>query len=371
MQRRRGRRPRLRRSARTGPPRSGARGSLMRATSVATLLLVASAPPARAYRRTETQPGSGIYLFWGPRGHNFQMDALGTPDVSGTAAFDAIRKSFATWAGVSCSDLLFPEVVPLEQGDRRIGFFPGSINRNLILFRTQRCDAVVPANDPCLTQGGCTNKYDCWDRGGAIIATTVTTFSASTGQIFDADIEINDAPAANSSKFTFTTVDAPPCPPGGPVVNCVSIDVQNTITHEAGHTLGLDHSADPSATMAASAPAGETSKRVLQPDDITGICAIYPRGAQTATSVGDPIRLEPAGSGCGCSSGRGGLASALWPLVLVALARARRSGRRSSLAAQREDPGREGQGAERGGRGETWIGVQPEERGRRREQEPG
>jgi len=110
---------------------------------------------------------------------------------------------------------------------------------------------------------------------------------------------------------------------------------------------------------------------VLQPDDITGICAIYPRGAQTATSVGDPIRLEPAGSGCGCSSGRGGLASALWPLVLVALARARRSGRRSSLAAQREDPGREGQGAERGGRGETWIGVQPEERGRRREQEPG
>ena len=55
------------------------------------------------------------------------------------------------------------------------------------------------------------------------------------------------------------------------MVNCVSIDVQNTITHEAGHTLGLDHSADPSATMAASAPAGETSKRVLQPDEVAGI----------------------------------------------------------------------------------------------------
>jgi MYXO-CTERM domain-containing protein len=110
-------------------------------------------------------------------------------------------------------------------------------------------------------------------------------------------------------------------------VNCISIDVQNTVTHEAGHTLGLAHSSDASATMAASAPAGETAKRTLHADDLAGICAIYPRGAQTTTSLGDPIRLEPAGSGCGCSSGRGGLASALWPLLLVALAKRRARGR--------------------------------------------
>ena len=253
--------------------------------------------------------------------NDFQIDALGTPDVPGTAAFDAIRRSFATWEAASCTDLVFPEVVPLEEGDRRIGFFAGSFNRNLILFRTRGCDAVVPANDPCIAQGGCSNKYDCWDRGGAVIATTVTTFSASTGQIFDADIEINDAPAANGSKFTFTTADSPPCPPGGPVANCVSIDVQNTVTHEAGHSLGLAHSADSTATMAATAPAGETSKRALHADDLAGICAIYPRGAQTSTSLGGPIRLEPAG-GCGCSS-EGGLAGALWPLGLVAIARLR------------------------------------------------
>jgi MYXO-CTERM domain-containing protein len=303
----------------------------MRAASVAALLLVAGAPAARAYQRTETQPGSGIYLFWGPRGHTFQIDALGAPDIPGTGAFDAIRKSFATWEGVACSDLVFPEVLPLEQGDRRIGYFPGSFNRNLILFRTQRCDAVVPATDPCVNQGGCSNKYDCWDREASVIAVTTTTFSASSGQIFDADIEINDAPAANGSKFIFTTVDSPPCPPGGPVVNCVSIDVQNTVTHEAGHSLGLAHSPDLTATMAATAPAGETSKRGLHPDDVAGICAIYPRGAQTATSVGT-IRIEPAGSGCGCSSKGGGLANAVWPLVLVALAR-RRARRRGDQAA--------------------------------------
>jgi len=293
----------------------------MRGAALAALVL--AAPAAPAYVRTETQPGSGIYLFWGSRGHNFQIDALGTPDVPGTSALDAIRNSFATWEAASCTDLLFPEVVPLEEGDRRIGYFPGSFNRNLILFRVRRCDAaqVVPAGDPCLSQGGCSNKYDCWDRGGAVIATTVTTFSASTGQIFDADIEINDAPSANGSKFTFTTVDSPPCPPGGPVVSCVSIDVQNTVTHEAGHSLGLAHSADPTATMAATAPAGETAKRVLHADDLAGICAIYPRGAQTSTSLGGSIRLEPAG-GCGCSS-EGGLASAVWSLALVVLARLR------------------------------------------------
>ena len=69
----------------------------MRATSVATLLLVASAPAARAYQRTETQPGSGIYLFWGPRGHNFQMDALGTPDVSGTV-FTSRIQGVSAWS---------------------------------------------------------------------------------------------------------------------------------------------------------------------------------------------------------------------------------------------------------------------------------
>ena len=302
----------------------------MRAAAAA-LVLVAGAPAARAYVRTETQPGSGIYLFWAPRGHTFQIDVLGTPDVPGTSAFEAIRKSFATWEGAACSDLVFPEVLPLEGGDRRIGYFPGSLNRNLVLFRTASCASVVPASAPCITQGGCSNQYDCWDRGGAVIATTVTTFSARTGQIFDADIEINDAPGPNG-KFTFTTVDAPTCPPGGPVVNCVSIDIQNTLTHEAGHTLGLAHSTDPSATMAASAPPGETAKRALHPDDLQGICTIYPRGAQTVTSIGDPIRLVPAGSGCGCSSQKGGTASALWVGLLVALGR-RRARRRHAGAA--------------------------------------
>ena len=48
------------------------------------LLAAALAPPAHAYVRTKTQ--SGLDLFWGTRGHTFQMDALGTPDLSDNSA---------------------------------------------------------------------------------------------------------------------------------------------------------------------------------------------------------------------------------------------------------------------------------------------
>ena len=52
-------------------------------------------------------------------------------------------------------------------------------------------------------------------------------------------------------------------------------DLQNTLTHELGHALGLDHSSIPQATMAASSTQGETSKRALHQDDKEGHSYIY------------------------------------------------------------------------------------------------
>src|SRR2546421_6188655 len=239
--------------------------------------------------------GNGPLLFWASRGHSYQIDSRGTPDVPSASAFDAVRKSFATWAAVSCSDLAFDEVPPAPT-DRRIGYVQGATNRNLVLWRTQTCASAVPANDPCLTQGGCSNKYDCWDGDSSAIATTTTTSVTSTGEILDADIELND-PA-----FTFTTADGPPCAPGGTRVGCVAYDVQNTITHEAGHTMGLGHSSDPNATMYAFAPNGDTSKRMLHADDVRGICDIYPKDGPTSVSPGvTPPGNAAPGGGCGSS----------------------------------------------------------------------
>ena len=53
------------------------------------------------------------------------------------------------------------------------------------------------------------------------------------------------------------------------------IDALNTLTHEAGHFLGLDHSSDHEATMYAQAPPGEIKKRSLETDDKNGICFLY------------------------------------------------------------------------------------------------
>ncbi len=284
----------------------------LRSCGAAMIGLLFAAAPARAWVReyVDASDTTSPCLFWGPRGHTFMIDSRGTPDVPGDAAFTAIRKGFQTWAAVSCSDLVFPDLgLSTNPADRVIGYFPGQYNRNLLLFRTASCDAVVPPDDSCLTAGGCGNKYDCWDHDSSIIATTTTTSDKNTGELLDADVEFNDATAGDGTKYTFTTVDSPPCSDDNQT-DCVDIDVQNTATHEEGHTIGLGHSLDPTATMYATAPEGETSKRVLGQDDIDAICTIYPKGMETSTCLGDPIEMtvvaESDNNGCGTASGRAG-----------------------------------------------------------------
>ncbi|HYR19372.1 MAG TPA: myxosortase-dependent metalloprotease, MXAN_2677/MXAN_2678 family [Myxococcales bacterium] len=293
----------------------------MRLSAALAALLVAL--PASAYERARVND-SGPLLFWATRGHSFQIDSRGTSDLSAASAFEAVRRSFATWAAVSCSNLTFAEIAP-AQTDRSVGYVPGATNRNLVLWRAQSCASTVPAGDPCVTQGGCSNKYDCWDYGSTAIATTTTTSNTATGEILDADIELND------SGFTFTTVDGPPCAPGGPQVGCVAYDVQNTVTHEAGHTLGLAHSTDQTATMYALAPIGETSKRALHPDDLEGICAIYPKGGPTSVSPGvTPPGSAPSG-GCG-TSGAPSWEALLAAAALVALRKNHRASATATAA---------------------------------------
>ena len=304
--------------------------------------LLWAAPPAFAYKRSTAGVG-GPCLFWNSRGHSYQIDALGTPGVPGSDAFDAVRSSFASWAAISCSDLAFPDLgLSTDPKDRRIGYVPGGVNRNLVFWRTADCSGTAPPNDPCLTAGSCGNTYDCWGHGDNVIAVTTTTFNRLTGEIYDADIELNDAPHQDGTRFQFTTVDGPLCSSSNqtgcaPVcttlgeANCIAYDVQNTVTHEAGHSIGLDHSLDPTATMYAFAPEGDVTKRTLHADDVQAICDIYPQGRPTVTCLGAPITLTPGpssnGGGSGCSAiGRSG--SAEWIVALFAAIGWRRQRRR-------------------------------------------
>ena len=309
-------------------PRAAGRSALSATLSATLAVTLLWAPPAQAYKRSINK--GELCLWWSTRGHSFQIDARGTPDVVGSAAFTAIRKSFAAWSGISCSDLAFTDLgLSQDPANRRVGYFDGEYNRNLVLFRTVNCHGgAVPKGDACLTQGGCGNKYDCWDHADGVIATTTTTSNRFTGQITDSDIEINDAPAPDGTRLVFTAGDGPPCSDPNQT-GCVRIDIQNTITHEAGHSLGLDHTLDSTATMFATAPEGETSKRTLHSDDIQAICDIYPKAARTVTCLSDPITLTQSGSsnggGCGCSQSQSGPGAILGLLAAgLGLGRSRR-----------------------------------------------
>jgi len=52
-------------------------------------------------------------------------------------------------------------------------------------------------------------------------------------------------------------------------------DVGCLVTHEIGHLLGLDHSADTTATMVSGLSKGDVYKRSIESDDKNGIKAIY------------------------------------------------------------------------------------------------
>lgn len=52
-------------------------------------------------------------------------------------------------------------------------------------------------------------------------------------------------------------------------------DIQGVMAHEFGHALGLDHSADPTATMFASSPDQGIGFRSIEADDIAGVQFLY------------------------------------------------------------------------------------------------
>lgn len=112
-----------------------------------------------------------------------------------------------------------------------------------------------------------------WFDDPDLLALTLTTFSVETGEIFDADIAFN----ADATNFGVV----------GSLVSCIAegrpFDIENTLVHELGHFFGFDHVDDTSATMYERAERCETLKRDLAPDDVLGMCTVYPAGEPTNT----------------------------------------------------------------------------------------
>ena len=255
-------------------------------------LVAASVVPYVRSTTTPDSPDAGHCLGWPAGRVEFHPNAAGAPG-RGDAGFAALERALGSWEAQMqlCGNLTL--TMGPRSASRTVGFDDRreAINENLVVFRTRLCSQVVATGDSCLHDDSCANAYDCWDFSPGTLAITTTTYNTRTGKLYDADLEMN------SAEHLFTTVDSPPCD-GEVLPTCVSVDVQNTATHEFGHALGLAHSPDPRSTMFAGAAPGETSKRVLDDGSEEFVCTAYPQGTLSRDCDGSPIDLSEGGGSC-------------------------------------------------------------------------
>jgi hypothetical protein len=174
------------------------------------------------------------------------------------------------------------------------------------------------------------------------LAITSVWAGQTSGTIVDADIEVN-------AQYDFWT-DFVNHPAAG------KQDLQNALTHEMGHLIGLDHncytpgsdpvhmvdntgvlvpsclSADPDIqndVMYTKAEPGDTTKRMLKDDDIHAVLDIYPlaKDPHVCPAVGEAVKLTTSSGGCHCAidstAGAAGVLPVLALLLGVAMRRTR------------------------------------------------
>ena len=235
----------------SSPRRPTLRLALAAALAAATL---GSATEAGAYCRTSVCNGEvagtlcvpaqstdcGIPLFWARSCIGISLQQDGTNQVALSTVETVVRDAFTSWQQADCG-----------------GATPGI---GVLLAERVACDEVEYNKE-----GGNANivmfRDEVWPHAGMgnTLALTTVTYNLDSAEIFDADMEVNSTPA------TVLTVGD----------TGVQFDLLSILTHEAGHVLGIAHSEDESATMAANYIPGDISIRELSPDDEAAICAAY------------------------------------------------------------------------------------------------
>lgn len=272
--------------------------------------------------RTKTRK-SGVPLYWAKSCSQIVRASEGTAGIAGNSEHDVMLDAIATWNSAvgTCS---FLNLVDSGTQDREVGrdFV------NVIKYRDQTWCRPPVDGDP----------ERCFNAQAAGVTTVTFVDEPSDerdGEIVDADIELNNV------TFRLTVNGQ-----GGGNAAC-DADVANTLVHELGHLLGLEHTCrgagdpervdhtgapvplcsatiDPVITEATMYPfqqCGETKKATLEPDDVQAICGSHP-------AADDPGACEPPdelGGGCCGASSDPRAPLALAGLAFVFVRRRRRS----------------------------------------------
>lgn len=192
-------------------------------------------------------PGGKVRLRWPVNCLGFSVQKDGSSQVSLATFLPIADQAFASWTNQADCGGGKPPSISIKRRDEPVACAEQEYNQkggnaNIVMFRDE-----------------------VWPYTGAdnTLALTTLTFNTETGEIYDADMEINGTP-----RMRITTGD----------VN-VDKDLLSIVTHEAGHFLGIAHTQrglHPQATMFASYDAGTVGLRDLDDDDRQAICGLYP-----------------------------------------------------------------------------------------------
>jgi hypothetical protein len=175
-----------------------------------------------------------------------QKDGTASSGIDAETARGVIQAAFDSWLAADCGGGATPSFRVHDKGlvsCDQAAYNQDASNQNLFVFRDTE-----------------------WPYQGSIDALALTTvsYNTETGEIYDADVELN----SHDAFFTVTDEDG-----------AISADLQSVVTHEVGHFLGLSHSSDSTAVMRGTGYLpGTTDLRYLTTDDITGVCEIFPPG---------------------------------------------------------------------------------------------
>ena len=264
------------------------------------------------YVRTITDR-SGRPLAWAKGCVQLGYAVEGTTAIPGDREREVIEAVIAHW-NQRIGGCAYQHVVSLGPIDREVS---GRDFVSVIKFRdTTWCRPAVDGK-----------PMKCHSHAAAGVTTAVYVNEPGDprdGELVDADIELNGV------DFALAVDGQSDGPPG------CQADLANTLTHEVGHLLGLEHTcltpadaphvdgagqpvplctspltpAQIDATMFPFQECGETSKASLSDDEVAAMCAIYP----TADDPGVCAAPDPLDTGCCSTSGRA------WPSPLIALA---------------------------------------------------